>query len=134
MMEITSSLWELQKAIYQRLSSDPTIQSMNLKVYDEVKEDAHLPYITLGEETVNEFGAKDFIGEDVTTLLHTWSDYDGKKQTKEIIDAILRALSRTPLTLTGYVIEDLKRENINVIREDGLYHGLLRLRLRIKPI
>jgi N-acetyl-beta-hexosaminidase len=131
MSEIKSASWPLQEAIYDRFKNDSTI---TVNVYDEVDETATLPYITIGEDTVTDFSTKDYTGENTTVTLHCFSNYEGKKEAKQLLDLMLRSLTKTPLTVVGFSVEDLQREFLTVINEQGIYHGIMRIRLKIKPI
>jgi hypothetical protein len=131
MSEVKSSLWALQEAIYNRFKND---SSITVGVYDEVDETATLPYITIGEDTVTDFSTKDYTGENTTATLHCFSNYEGKKEVKQLLDLMLRSLTKTPLTIVGFSVEDLQREFLTVINEQGIYHGIMRIRFKIKSI
>lgn len=135
MRKLHTSLWPLQQSIYSRLVSDAALGALITGVFDgeEVEPNAKLPYVTLGEDTVNDYSTKQWIGEDVTVTLHCFSEYRGKKEAKQILDAMLKALSSAPLTVPGYIVEGLEREYLNVIPQEGIYHGVTRIRVHIKP-
>jgi hypothetical protein len=129
---IKTALWSLQKALYARLSSDSSITAA---VYDsEAEETAALPYIVLGDDTVSDFSTKTFDGEDITHTLHIWSAYKGKKEVKQLLDLVLQSVTSSPLTLTGFTLEDARRDFMEIYQDEEYFHGVLRLRFKIKQI
>lgn len=129
-----SSLWPLQKAIYERLSGyDPLIQKIT-GVFDDAPREQEVPYITIGEVTATDWGTKVNDGEDITITLHCWSEYPGQKEVKEILSLMLEALSSEPLSLEGGFSLDFGRlDMLEVIDDpDGVTkHGILRVRFLI---
>ncbi len=122
-----TSLWELQKVLYGRLST-------TLSVYDEVSGTALKPYITIGEPFVTPFTTKLSYGENVVVALHVWSDYNGKKEVYDIFNLILGILHE-PLNIGGSFLM-LRRDlvSMNVLNdpvENGVKHGVMELRFYI---
>lgn len=132
---IKSAAWELHKAVYQRLLGDSNLMARITGVYDHVSEDADFPYITIGEQTERAFDTKLSIGENRTLALHCWSQYNGKKESYEILDLMLRALTKTPLSLEGgFSMVKFEREPGSTVFQDidgQTYHGVLRVRFYI---
>jgi len=129
-----TSLWELQKAIYGRLSTDIELNNTITGAYDEVSADASKPYITMGEPFVTPFTTKLSYGENVVVALHVWSDYNGKKPIYDIFNLTLKALHE-PLNIGGSFLM-LKRDlvSMNVLNdpvENGVKHGVMELRFYI---
>jgi hypothetical protein len=136
---LKTALWPLQKAVFERLAQDPIIKTMvgvdeeeNAHVYDEVKEGAQLPFITIGDDTVNPYDTKTYYGEDLTLTLHTWSAGPGKTETKRIMDAVLQAITAMPLIIPGFSVEGIEREFLETLNDGEVYHGICRFRVYIK--
>lgn len=130
-----TALWPLQQAIFERLTTDSALMARITGVHDEVKESTKFPYVTLGEDTVNDYSSKTFDGEDITHTLHVWSKYKGKKEAKEILNLVLQAITSAPLVIAGgFVLDDARRDFIEVFPEEGQYHGVMRLRFLIKQL
>jgi len=128
-----TSLWALQVALYERLSSDAKLNEVITGVYDEVKKDAVFPYVTYDSPNVNPFDTKTSTGENITFVIHCWSRYSGNKEAMEILNLILQAIS-TPLELSGgFSMQKQGREQIQVITDaDGTTrHGILRVRFYV---
>ena len=64
---------ELQSAIYSNLST------LNVKVYDEVREDAKLPLISIGDYSLTEEESK-CEGYVFEWKIDIYTEYEGKKQ------------------------------------------------------
>lgn len=125
-----TSLWELQKAIFERLTEDPEIANKVTGIYDKVSEDTPKPYCTIGEPDMVPFETKSSFGEETTIVIHVWSDYNGKKETYDILNLILKALTK-PLSIgSGFSLFKSKVEGMQVITDidDITNHGILRLR------
>lgn len=128
-----SSLWPLQKALYERFSGHAPLMDRITGVFDDAPKDQLAPYVTMGESTVMDWGTKVNDGEEVTATLHCWSEYPGKREAKEILSLMLEALSE-PLTIEGGFSVDLSRlEMMEVLDDpDGVTkHGVLRVRFLI---
>jgi hypothetical protein len=133
-MTVKTSLWALQKAVYSKLDTNTELKKAIAEIFDEVPTDAVLPYVMLGDDTVNPYDTKTDNGEDCTLTLHCYSEGPGKTQTKQIMDLVLQALTDSPLTLDNFEFEGIKREFLNVMQEGNYYHGICRFRVYVKQI
>jgi hypothetical protein len=132
---IKTALWPLQKAVYSCLSNNAELMELITGVFDEVPEGTALPYVTIGDDTVNGMDSKTGYGEDITLTMHVWTNGPGKTQNKAIMDAVLMALTSGELTMDqGFNLEGCKREFLNVIPDNGGYHGVCRFRFYITQI
>lgn len=93
----------LQTAVFTRLDGQLTDP-----VYDNAPQQADssrgFPYVTIGEDTVNEWDTDGTLGADCTITVHTWSRYRGRKEVKDIQGQIYDALHRqeSSLSFAGY--------------------------------
>jgi len=150
-MVLKTSIWELQKALYARISGDPDIQEKVIGgVHDSIVPSAtlwhnegdtstetapKLPYIVLGEDTVGDYSTKTEQGEDITHTLQVFSNYAGKKEVKEILNLILVAISKEPIALDGgFEVDDIRRDYMEAVEDQGFYRGILRLRFKITQV
>jgi hypothetical protein len=131
---IKTALWELQKAVFNRLNNDPTLRGMVTGVFDQVAEGTPLPYVQIGDDTVNPYDTKTDNGEDSTLTLHVWSGGPGKTEAKKIMDAVLMSMTNGPLTLDGFNLEGIRREFIEIMNDGIVFHGICRFRMYIKQI
>jgi hypothetical protein len=134
-----TALLELQKALFSKLTSSSALMNKVTGVYDMVPQElidtsgnvvkTAFPYITLDISTNNGFDTKTSIGENIVYTIHTWSKYEGKKETYDIFNLIFDAL-KTPLSIgSGFSIARFEPERPTVITDiDGLTkHGILNL-------
>ncbi|MDF2902369.1 MAG: hypothetical protein K0S25_7 [Bacillus sp. (in: firmicutes)] len=129
-----SSLFPLQETLFQRLTNDSMLIAKNIKTYDDVPSSPSFPYISLGDDTVNNWSTKTSKGEEITHTLHVWSRYNGKKEAKEIMDLVLQSITSTPLSIgSGFSMDFSRMEFMEVITDpDGITrHGIMRLRFKI---
>lgn len=123
-----SPLWPLQVAIKQRLGS-----VLTCSVYDKVPDGAAMPYVTLGEDTAVDWSTKLEAGQEVTHTLHVWSDYNGMKEAKQIMDTIIQALTSTPLQVEGFFVVMARLDMVETMRDPGgSRHGIVRFRFKIQ--
>lgn len=122
----------LQKGIYSALT-----QYQTTPVYDDVPEDAPLPYITLGAFTCKDNGSKAVDVTDVSLQIHVWSEYNGKAEVNEIANDVITVLSTVKI--------DLSADNFNMIgqdidffeafpEEEYGYHGVITLTAKIQNL
>ena len=122
---------ELQKTIFDTLSGDSTLTSTyGANVYDYVPDNSSFPYIKVGEETSVDNGTKTLQGNEHTLVIHTFSQYRGSKEVKNIMSRIYALLHESSLSVSGASLVNLRFEFSDVIKEnDGLTtHGLQRFK------
>jgi len=122
----------LQKGVFSILSTKQTTP-----VYDDVPEEAVLPYITLGAFTDKQTGNKTTDIHDISLQIHIWSEYEGKKEVNEIADDVTAVLTSWPI--------DLSTENFNIMSQDvdffeafpeetAGYHGVITFIAKIQNL
>lgn len=133
---LRTSLWAIQTALYSRLTNDTALMSKIHGVYDQTAPTGvSVPFVTLGNDTVNDYSTKTNEGEEVTHTLHVWSEYGGKKETKEVLDLVLQAVTKEPFILADpFSVDWVKREYMEVLDDNNGFHGVLRLRFHIKQL
>lgn len=126
---MNSSLGDFQTAVYDRLSTDANLSAAITGVFDFVPEGQAYPYVTLGENTATDDSTFTTVGQEVTTTLHTWSQYKGFSEVKNIHSLILKAMTAS-LTVSGWTCAFLMLDMENTLRDpDGITrHGVIRLR------
>lgn len=130
---------EVQRALYQRLTSDAALLSLLATneeegwfgVYDHVTEDTPFPYIVIGEPLMdleNDVKVEDIIEE--TLVLHVWHNQQtsgqvGNAVVYEILSAIHSALAYE-LLLPNYKVMEVRPtqprvfDDIDNIRKHGV--------------
>lgn len=130
---IETALWPLQKAVYQRLSSD-LVPGKVTGVYDVVSEEHVHPYITVGEPNLLPFETKNTYSEELSFVVHVWSVYDGKKEAYDILNAVMQAIGKG-LSIEGpFTLQEVKKPRMNVIDDADarIKHGIARFTVTIK--
>ena len=112
----------LQSSIYSALNVSAITSTLSCGVFDEVIEGNSYPFISLGEETVEDFST--------TINIHIWSRYKGSKETKLIMDKVHDLLHDINLNVTGVNLINLRFEFSDIMRDpDGITrHGVMRFR------
>lgn len=116
---MTTSLKDVQQAIYQTLLNDSVIDSLTVGVYDDVPADTDYPYIAVGEAEETPFNTFDRIGRDSIFTLHIFSDYRGYKESYEILERMNELLDYKEITITNWQAVYLRYETTNAMKEGG---------------
>jgi hypothetical protein len=125
-------LVELQRAVYQALTADPTLMAMVTGVHDHVDQGSAYPYIVIGEDGAAEWDTDTEQGAESLLTIHTWSREKGRMQCKEIQEAIYEILHRKNLTINNAVFYSCFWEfSDSFVDPDGeTRHGVMRFRVR----
>lgn len=100
----------VQGAVYATLTAHAPLMSIVQGVYDAHPRDAAgsddllFPYVTIGEDTLNDWSTDTESGADVTITIHTWTRYTGRRLEKQIQAAIYDALHRRAFDVAGYAL------------------------------
>lgn len=131
-MAYETALWPLQQAIYQRFKADVTLSALVTGIFDAVPKDQPFPYVVIGEPNVNPFPTKNTFGEEINLVIHVYSDYSGKKETYNILEACQKALAKR-LTIPEFEIEKVVPLGMTVFDDTNpeLNHGVFRIRYTI---
>ena len=126
-----TALPNVQIAFYQALTAHTPLMNKITGVLDDVKADQPFPYVTLGEPVSTPWDSKTSVGENITWVLHCWSQYEGKREAYEILNLMHEAFTTQSLSVSGFSVSDFRREQQQVITDiDGLTrHGILNVRL-----
>lgn len=118
-------LTAIQKAIYQELSA------LGYPVYDEVPDNAQMPYITIGEETADDWSTKTGQGIRSRFNVHVWSDYKGMKELKTIVDQVINALNYKTFTADNTTLVLVRLDTLNIVKdpEENVRHAILRFEI-----
>ena len=77
-------------------------------VFDHVPEDAGFPFVSVGESTARPFDCKSGDGMEQQVAIHTWSRQRGLKEAKSIMAAVVAALDRQSLAISGHALVDIR--------------------------
>ncbi len=135
---MTIAIWELQRAVYQRLAADISLQGEignPARIYDDAPPGATFPYLILGETRATDWKGVD--GGFVHDLkLYAFSRYAGRREIKRIMGAVYDALHEATLTLSDHKLINIRFIFGDVIRrQDGeTYQGVARFRAVTQPL
>lgn len=141
---LKTSLWPLQEALFERLTSNVSLSEKITGVFDDVPDEiendigemvsVEYPYVTIGEPEASPFETKTSFGEEITIVLHCWSQYAGRKEAYDILNLMLQAITQSPLPIKGgFSIFKVKIEQMTVITDIDNFtkHGIMRLRFYV---
>lgn len=125
------------KALYTRLSATSGTGNTPLigcKIYDDVPEEAVVPYATFGDFSCNDSGTKSDDITEITINVNIYSDYAGRKELNTIANAILDQVYGSQLTLDdGFSVVDCNASFYEAFTEDMEgYNGVITLTMLIQ--
>ncbi len=134
---MSNAQWELQRAIYQHLKSNPALQTelgTPARVYDDPPADAVFPYLTLGETRIKDWPGVEG-GVEHELRLHVFSRYAGRREVKRILASVYDALHDAALTVAGHELINIRFVFADAFRrQDGeTYQGVARFRAVTHP-
>ena len=107
------------------------------KVFDENPENEPYPYVVMGEISAKDWSDKFEDGMEVYSTIHVWSQYHGRKEADQMSDAILQALTSSPLDLAPNfraALDRLDGYNLLVDLDGKTRHGVLRFKYLIEEL
>ena len=117
---------ELQSKIYQ------TLNSLDIKVYDEVPLNSVMPLISIGDYNLSSLEFKGN-GFSFNWTINIYTEYEGKKQVNELVSKTIECLYE----LIGedlsdiYSIDEVILNEANINRLEGFYVANLSMRIEI---
>ena len=124
------AMWQLQKAVYSRLTGDSALMALvNNNIYENVPEETAFPFVAISdleavtqEQTEKNLYAVNFFIDCITRER-------GSKKTLDIIKAAEDSLLGTSLSVTGYDVLNIRSANSACKRmNDGItYIGSLKI-------
>jgi len=122
----------LHKAQYDRLKA-----ATSYRIFDNLPEQAEFPYVVMGEVSGRDWSDKFEPGQEVFSTVHIWSQYPGRKEAAEMQNAILQALTSSPLDLGPgfYTARGALDMSEMIIDIDGTTrHGIVRMKYLIEEL
>lgn len=123
---------KLQTKIYELLQGDSTLETYVVdRVYDHVPDQSLYPFVRIGEENFEHWGAHDVEGFIGYFDIHTWTQGEGMKTCKKIQARIYQLLHNIDLSLSGHkTVSLLSGTTTTMLDPDGrTFHGVNRFNL-----
>ncbi|MGN7409967.1 DUF3168 domain-containing protein [Sporosarcina sp. SAFN-010] len=130
---VQTAMFELQKGIFQNLTSNPSLTAKVTGVFDSVNEGQEFPYITISEPFMLPFETKQKFGEELSIVIHGWSTYNGKKEAIDILNLCLASLAMK-MNLDGFAIQKVEVSSMRVFddADPRIKHGVLTMKYTIQ--
>lgn len=136
----------IQIAVYDALTASADLAALLAEhvdrpgepaVYDDVPQvadtgrDDVFPFVTLGDDTINDWSTDTTSGGEATITLHVWSRANGRRECKQIQGAIYDALHRQELATPDHTFIGCDFDMAETLLDpDGqTRHGPIRFRL-----
>jgi hypothetical protein len=126
---MNSAFFAVQDGIYAALAADPALQALignPARIYDHVPSTASFPFVTLGEMRAESFDSWNHDGMNHRVMLHAWSRERGRKEIKQIMEAIQSRLHDRAFSIAGQRLIRCRLLTAEaLLDDDGLsYHGI----------
>jgi hypothetical protein len=121
-------LEELQRAIFNRLTTDPTVSSLITGVFDKPRLSQAAPYVTFGPVDWSEDDSEGLTVRDVSVQLDVWSvAQDGKREAFQVLDALRTSLNLYTADIGANALVEMRVMAGQVMHDpDGItLHGVL---------
>lgn len=117
----------LQKAIYDTLTADETLQNLGVSVIDEASAAVKMPYVEIGDGmTETPFNVFDRFGKQTLITLTIWTQNSGFKQAQGIYNRVNQLLDYTPFTFADFDHVYMRLNNANSFKsEDGFRRSII---------
>lgn len=131
--------WEVQKAVYARLSSVSAVTDLLAQgedsVCDHVLSGSAFPYIAFGAMQSEPLETAAAGGRDILLTLHVFSRQPGFKETRAVMAAVHAALHDADFSVTGQnLVLCLETGSETVLEQDGeTRRGTMRFRILTEP-
>jgi Protein of unknown function (DUF3168) len=126
-----TKLYEVQEAVYRRLTSDTALMWMIKGVYDYVPEKTKMPYITFPRIYSEPFETKTSDGEIVTLTIDVFSESKGKKESINILKQIEASLTPELEVEGAFLIDQaVHSREVEEIAE-SLYQASLEYKIKL---
>lgn len=126
------TLIDVQTKIFETLSEDQVLGALGVTVFDNIPDNQRpYPFVQVGDDEFDDWGAHDIDGFKVGITIHTWSQAEGRKECKQIQDKIYDILHELDLELDDQVTVSMRSGLITtMIDPDGrTYHGVNKFNL-----
>jgi len=125
------ALLPLQTAIYGALTGDVPLMAAIDAVHDYVPHESTYPYVTLGNDDYEWWGAMQLDGGHYLVQIDTWSRAQGRSECKTIMGLIATVLHDVALTVVGNTHISTRIDFQSCMpEEDGLtHHGVQRFKV-----
>jgi hypothetical protein len=133
-MALGSAADAINAAVYSRLSGDATLLATATGgVHDDVFDATSFPYVQIGDTIETPWDAFGNQGRTNLVTIHTWSQYQGAKESWTMISRIIALLDRYALSVSGVTLTRCVHERSMVLRDpDGkTRHGVVEFRVEV---
>lgn len=135
-MDMSSALatWEYQKALYDVLKVSNELQVVVNGVFDLMANpNTEYPYVVVGECAEADLPMQHTEARELTSNVHVFSAYRGKKEVVSVGDLIVGLLHRRILAMTGWAMVLHTYMDTQMLSEPGpIFHGIFRFRARVQ--
>jgi len=115
------TIWQLQKAVYDKLSGDATLGALITGVFEYVPEGTNFPYVVIDDMKLKPWSNLSKKGSEINFSIKTYCRERGSKTCLDIMDNVEDLLDEAALTVTNHALIHILLEYSEVEqKKDGL--------------
>lgn len=124
-MTDTSGSFVFQKGLFAKLAADGGLTDLGIlgspmRIHDEPPAGAVFPFITIGDDSLEDWGARDVTGYGGSFSVHAWSQGErGRSTVKKLADAIRNALHEQDIDVEDHSVVLCRFLSSNTDTPDG---------------
>ena len=131
---------DIQKGVVSKLRASSALVALIVGVYDDVPQSAasekssDFPFVVVGDDSFTDWDTDTEVGFEGDLQLHIWSRKRGKKEMKDIQQAIFDALNRQAIVVQNCSILDVRFTAMqNFIEPDErTRHGTINFNIKLE--
>lgn len=134
------SVWDVQTAIFSRLSSSSALTSFLTDgadgVRDHVLPSTAFPYVVIGETRSKPFDMAVWSGYEVFFTIHIYSRSAGMNETRQIMEAVYNSLHNAEFNVPNQhlVLCQLQQSETRLEADGKTRHGIQQFRIITEPV
>ena len=123
----------LQARIFALLDGDATLGALVNAIHDNTPDEAPLPYVVIGDDSMSDFGGHTFDGFEGPVTIHAWTEGEGRKANKDILNRIYEILHNIDIAIPGFttIVFRCTLSEVLLDPDNRTYHGIQRYNLTV---
>ena len=119
--------------VFDLLDGDATLGALVNAIHDNAPDEAPLPYVVIGDDSMNDFGGHTFDGFEGPVTIHVWTEGEGRKVNKDILNRIYEILHNIDIAIPGFktIVFRCILSEVLLDPDNRTYHGVQRYNLTV---
>lgn len=129
----------LQQRLFEILDADATLTALigSDRIFDNAPDDIDMPYVVIGDDALNGWDGHTFDGFEGPVTLHVWTEGEGKKDNKKILNRLYQLLHNIDIAIPSFntiTFRCIFNEVLIEPEDNRTYHGVQRYNLTVTGV